>query len=136
MLMVYRKGVSTIVIILILAVFLLAVGLLAFNSTTKSREQREQVRKSDLEKIARAQEDYYDQFERYTENVVELKNFVKYELPSDPYTHKPYMVFVSTDGQVWCAAAQSEIVEDQYFIQDNARASVINKLPVNVASCR
>ena len=134
--MFFRQGLSTITIILILALFLLTVSILAFNSAINTREDREIVRLNDLQTIVSAQENYYDQYKRYASSVQDLSRFLKYLLPSDPKTNKNYMVFVNQDGQEWCAAAQSEIVANQYFIQNSSQSSIINHLPVNVVTCK
>ncbi len=134
--MLNRRGINNLVIILILAIFIFTGSIIAFNSANKAREQREQVRKDDLLTIARVQEDYFDQSRRYSSSIEDLSRFGKISIPSDPVTNKPYMIFVSSSGQEWCAAAQSELIDNQFYTQNNTQSLTINHLPVNVATCK
>ncbi len=131
-----RRGLSNAVILLIIAIFLVMISLVFYNSANKKSEARDDLRREHLDLIARGEETYFDRYGKYTDSVADLGRNMKFTLPSDPVTRKPYVIFVNEAASEWCAVAQSEVINNQYFTRTAARLQVVNGAPVNVQTCK
>lgn len=131
-----RQGMASVVIVLIAALFLVSISLVAYNFASASAEKRDSLRWEHLQAIAYGQETYFDKYDNYTDSLSDLSRHLKYLLPNDPLTGKPYVVFTNEAKDQWCAVAHSETVDVQYFVRDSARLGTTTEVPINLVTCK
>jgi prepilin-type N-terminal cleavage/methylation domain-containing protein len=121
---IYTHGFTLIELLVVMAVIgVLAAGLVIIvNPGGQIGRARDAERKSDLSQIQKSLEMYYDDYNRYPDDVTALTenggNYIQ-QIPFDPSTDQPYVYIVTTGNQTYRLYTHLESKADSQFCNPN-----------------
>ncbi len=131
-----QSGVALLTVVVLMVVVVL--GALVVNLYLRHQQLRadDTLRTEHLTSLARAQEFYFNRYHRYGTLTELLQASLLPAMLTDPDTHQPYPVYLSSLYDEWCAWAKLATTPDTYLVQTATQSFRTSQLPVSLASCK
>ncbi|MFA4936792.1 MAG: hypothetical protein WC575_00655 [Patescibacteria group bacterium] len=130
------SGISILTIISVLALLLVVLMIVVANINLRQKQSRDELRIKHLEIIGLAQVYYFNQHQQYGMLTDLYQDEIIKQQYLDPASGDNYKIFLNVLADEWCTWSASEAEDNKFYIQTEQGPGVINKQPINLATCK